>query len=62
MIQFRDQEISNERLTLESATEVCYLGHNLTLRNCNIVIKTLRGAARDCQQFIDCARSRLNGS
>jgi hypothetical protein len=39
MIQFSDQEISNEQLVLESATELYYLGHNLTLRNCTLVIK-----------------------
>jgi hypothetical protein len=39
MIQFSDQEISDERLVLDSATELYYLGHNLTLRNCTLVIK-----------------------
>ncbi len=39
MIQFSDQEIANERLILDSATELYYLGHNLTLRNCTLVIK-----------------------
>jgi hypothetical protein len=39
MIQFSDQEIANERLVLDSATELYYLGHDLTLRNCTLVIK-----------------------
>src|SRR5690349_4012391 len=39
MIQFSDQEIADERLILDSATELYYLGHNLTLRNCTLVIK-----------------------
>jgi hypothetical protein len=39
MIQFSDQEIVNERLILDSATELYYLGHNLTLRDCTIVVK-----------------------
>jgi hypothetical protein len=39
MIQFSDQEIANERLILDSATELYYLGHNLTLRHCTLVIK-----------------------
>jgi hypothetical protein len=39
MIQSSNQEIANERLVLDSATELYYLGHNLTLRNCTLVIK-----------------------
>ena len=39
MIQFRDREIANERLVLDSPTELYYLGHNLTLRNCTLVIR-----------------------
>jgi hypothetical protein len=39
MIQFSDREISNEQLVLDSATEMYYLGHDLTLRNCTLIIK-----------------------
>ncbi|MFL5349126.1 MAG: hypothetical protein ACJ8AT_30365 [Hyalangium sp.] len=55
MIQFSDQEIVNELLVLDSATEVYYLGHNLTLKNCTLVIRV---PARDLviarTQLIDC--------
>lgn len=39
MIQFSDREISHERWVLDSATELYYLGHDLVLRNCTLVIK-----------------------
>jgi hypothetical protein len=39
MIQFSDQEIADERLVLDSAAELYYLGHNLTLKSCTLVIK-----------------------
>lgn len=39
MIQFSNQEIANERLVLDSATELYYLGPALTLRNCTLVVK-----------------------
>ena len=39
MIQFSDQEIVGERLVLDSKTELYYLGHNLTLRGCTVVIR-----------------------
>jgi hypothetical protein len=55
MIQFSDQEITNERLILDSATEVYYLGHNLTLRNCTLVIKVpARALVVAHTRFIDC--------
>ncbi|MFL5346781.1 MAG: hypothetical protein ACJ8AT_18525 [Hyalangium sp.] len=55
MIQFSDREIVNEHLVLDSATEVYYLGHNLTLKNCTLVIRV---SARDLviarTRLIDC--------
>jgi hypothetical protein len=39
MITFRDREIDNEQLVLESRTELYYLGPALTLRNCTLVVK-----------------------
>jgi hypothetical protein len=55
MIRFSDQEISNERLILDSATELYYLGHNLTLRNCTLVIKVpARALVIARTQFINC--------
>jgi hypothetical protein len=55
MIQLSDQEISNERLVLDSATELYYLGHNLTLRNCTLVIKVPTRALVIAQtKLIDC--------
>ncbi|WP_224240431.1 hypothetical protein [Hyalangium gracile] len=39
MIQFRDRELTNERLVLDSKTELYYLGHDLTLRDCILVLK-----------------------
>jgi len=56
MIQFRDQEIENERLILDSATELYYLGHNLTLRNCTVAIKVpARALVIARTRFIDCS-------
>ncbi len=56
MIQFADQEISNERLVLDSKSELYYLGHHLTLRNCTLVLKvTARALVIARAQFIDCA-------
>ncbi len=55
MIQFRDQEISNERLVLDSKTELYYLGHHLTLRNCTLVFKVpARALVVAHTRFIDC--------
>jgi hypothetical protein len=55
MIQFSDQEIANEQLILDSATELYYLGHNLTLRNCTLVIKVpARALVIAHTRFIGC--------
>ncbi|MFL5344524.1 MAG: hypothetical protein ACJ8AT_07010 [Hyalangium sp.] len=55
MIQFSDQEIKNQTLVLDSATELYYLGHNLTLRNCTLVIRVPRRALVITRtRFIDC--------
>ena len=55
MIQFSDREITIERLILDSATELYYLGHNLTLRNCTLVIKIpARALVIARTQLIDC--------
>jgi hypothetical protein len=55
MIQFSDQEITNERLILDSATELYYLGHNLTLRNCTLAIRVpARALVIARTQLIDC--------
>lgn len=55
MIQFSEQEIANEQLILDSPTELYYLGHNLTLRNCTIVIKVPRRALVVAHtRFIEC--------
>jgi hypothetical protein len=55
MIQFRDQEIANERLVLDSKTELYYLGHNLTLRNCTLVVKVPEKALVVARaRLIDC--------
>lgn len=55
MIQFSDQEITNERLVLDSATELYYLGHNLTLRDCTLVIRVpARALVIARTQFIGC--------
>src|SRR5690606_15446129 len=56
MIQFSDQEIANERLILDSATELYYLGHDLTLRNCTLIIRVpARALVIARTQFIDCS-------
>jgi hypothetical protein len=55
MIQFSDQEIANERLVLDSATELYYLGHNLTLRDCTLIIKVpARALVIARTRFIGC--------
>jgi hypothetical protein len=56
MIQFRDQELLNGRLVLEGAKELYYLGHNLTLRNCTLVVKVPeRALVVSRTRFIHCA-------
>lgn len=55
MIQFRDREIVNERLELNSKTELYYLGHNLTLRGCTLVLRVpARALVISKVQFIGC--------
>ncbi len=55
MIQYRHQEISNERLVLDRKLELYYLGHDLTLRNCTVVIKVPERALVIARtRFIDC--------
>ncbi len=55
MIQFRNQEISHERLVLDSRTELYYLGHDLTLRDCTLVVKVPERALVIARtRLIDC--------
>lgn len=55
MIQFSDQEMADERLVLDSATELYYLGHNLTLRRCTLIIKVpARALVIARTRLIDC--------
>ncbi|MFL5349365.1 MAG: hypothetical protein ACJ8AT_31580 [Hyalangium sp.] len=55
MITFRNREIANERLVLESRTELFYLGPALTLRNCTLVVKVPKKALVLNQvHMIDC--------
>lgn len=65
MIQFSDREIVNEQFVLDSKTEVYYLGHNLTLRNCTLVLKIPARALVIAQtRLIDCtveAKRELTG-
>lgn len=39
MIQLRDRTLENETITLDDKKEVYYLGHDLTLRRCSLIIK-----------------------
>jgi len=56
MIQFCDREITGERLLLDSKTELYYLGHNLTLRNCTLVVKVpARALVISHTRLIDCS-------
>ncbi len=55
MIQFCDRELHDERLELNSKTEFYYLGHNLTLRRCHLVIKVpARSLVITRTRLIDC--------
>ncbi len=55
MIQYSDREITGERLVLDSKTEVYYLGHELTLRNCTLVIRVpARALVIARARLIDC--------
>ena len=56
MIQFSDQELVGERLVLDSKTELYYLGHNLTLRNCTVVLRVAtRALVITRVRFINCS-------
>lgn len=56
MIQFSDREIADERLVLDSKTELYYLGHNLTLRRCSLVLRVpARALVITRSRLIDCA-------
>jgi hypothetical protein len=55
MIQFSDREIANEQLVLDSKSELYYLGHDLTLRQCTLVLKVPARALVITQtRLIDC--------
>jgi hypothetical protein len=55
MIQFSDREIVNEQLVLDSKTELYYLGHDLTLRQCTLVLKVpARALVITRTRLIDC--------
>ncbi|MFP2929412.1 hypothetical protein ACLESO_30285 [Pyxidicoccus sp. 3LG] len=55
MIQFSDREITGERLELDSKTELYYLGHHLTLRNCTLILNVpARALVVSKTQLIDC--------
>lgn len=55
MITFRNREITNEQLVLESRTELYYLGPALTLRNCTLIVKVPRKAlVLNQTRLIDC--------
>jgi hypothetical protein len=65
MIQFSDREISGERLELDSKTELYYLGHHLTLRNCTLILKVpAKALVVSKTRLINCtidARKELKG-
>ncbi|NMO17903.1 hypothetical protein HPC49_16085 [Pyxidicoccus fallax] len=55
MITFSDREIEDERLELNRRSELHYLGPNLTLRRCQLVIDVPRSALTiDGARLIDC--------
>lgn len=55
MIRFMKAELKNERLVLDSKTEVYYLGHDLTLTNCTIVLRVpARALVVAKARFIGC--------
>ncbi|OJH36210.1 pentapeptide repeat-containing protein [Cystobacter ferrugineus] len=54
-IVFKDREIKNERLELTDKGALYFLGSNLTLRNCTLVLKVpTRNLSIDGVRFIDC--------
>lgn len=55
MIQFCEREMENERLVLDSKTDVYYLGHDLTLRHCTLVLKVpAKALVISRARLIDC--------
>ncbi|WP_224372286.1 pentapeptide repeat-containing protein [Hyalangium versicolor] len=55
MLKFRDREIANEQLVLDSRTELYYLGPSLTLRNCTLIVKVPAKALELTRtRLIDC--------
>lgn len=55
MIRFSGRELVNEQLVLDSKTELYYLGHDLTLRQCTLVLKVPARALVITQtRLIDC--------
>jgi hypothetical protein len=55
MLQFSDHELVNEQLVLDSKTELYYLGHDLTLRQCTLVLKVpARALVITRTRLIDC--------
>ena len=55
MIQFQDSIIEGRELILDSRTEVYYFGHDLTLKNCRLVIQVpARALVFARTRLIDC--------
>ncbi|WP_224366745.1 hypothetical protein [Hyalangium versicolor] len=55
MIQFRDREISNEQLVLDSQTELYYLGPSLTLNRCTLIVKVpAKALVLNRTRWLDC--------
>jgi len=55
LIQFGDTEIVGQQLVLDSKDELYYLGHNLTLRSCTIVVRVAARALVVAKvRFVDC--------
>lgn len=56
MIRFMTTEIKNERLVLDSKTEVYYLGQDLILKGCTLILKVpARALVVTNARFIDCS-------
>ena len=52
---YKDKELENERLELTDKGSLYFLGSNLTLRNCTLVLKvSARNLFLDGVRFIDC--------
>jgi len=55
MIQFSDQEIAGRSLVLDNKSELYYLGHNLTPRDCTIALRVATRALVIAKvNFINC--------